>query len=598
MLALLAFVYFIGSAYTVQFVPFNRSLLSPNSTFEQFIYTNLETSPWHISNAKKYDEGRDEIVAYKGKWELSNPIVYPGFENDLGLVLKSKAAHHAIARKLDHVISNEDGVDLVVQYEVKLQSGLQCGGAYIKLLDEARDYLRFGSETSYSIMFGPDKCGNENKVQFILRKSVPENQGEIEEFGLKWPPMTRTGDLTTLYTLIIHANQRFEIRINGEVAKAGSLIDNANLFNPPLIQPKEIIDENDIKPNDWDDRVFIPDPNAQKPEDYDEKYAHIKIPDPQATKPEEWDENEPRYIEDPQAVKPSDWIGEWRSPLIVNPKCSTGCGKWVAPLIPNPNYVGPWFPPDIVNHNYQGVWKPRTIPNPKYREDPYPGKVRPIGGIGFELWSMDNNILFDNIYIGNSVADAELLGNETFKVKYELEFANKQENKPKIKNEPLPPPKNFDEILFDPQGSTLYQFVLFIKLFCLKQWLELQDTYFEFMLDPIGVILNNPIKIVLYTLMIIVGGAILFGTLSTMLFLFESAPPSAEGEAEPPGIKIYAASESEEEDPDHHIKIISEEIVNDDGEERAPIEIISEETSDDVSVSSVQSIGSDVRKRK
>lgn len=62
---------------------------------------------------------------------------------------------------------------LVIQYEVKLQHGLECGGAYIKLLTEEsvvgeeEKGLRAGEEytdkTPFSIMFGPDKCGSTNK---------------------------------------------------------------------------------------------------------------------------------------------------------------------------------------------------------------------------------------------------------------------------------------------------------------------------------------------------------------------------------------------------------------------------------------------------
>ena len=41
-------------------------------------------------------------------------------EGDKGLVLKDKAAHHAISAKFPKKIDNK-GKDLVVQYEVKLQ---------------------------------------------------------------------------------------------------------------------------------------------------------------------------------------------------------------------------------------------------------------------------------------------------------------------------------------------------------------------------------------------------------------------------------------------------------------------------------------------
>ena len=61
---------------------------------------------------------------------------------------------------------------LVIQYEVKLQDGLDCGGAYIKLLkkEEGKDFdpEQFSNQTPYVIMFGPDKCGTDNKVNIIM----------------------------------------------------------------------------------------------------------------------------------------------------------------------------------------------------------------------------------------------------------------------------------------------------------------------------------------------------------------------------------------------------------------------------------------------
>lgn len=44
-----------------------------------------------------------------------------GMEEDKGLVIKDKAAHHAISAKFPKAI-NTKGKPLVVQYEVKLQS--------------------------------------------------------------------------------------------------------------------------------------------------------------------------------------------------------------------------------------------------------------------------------------------------------------------------------------------------------------------------------------------------------------------------------------------------------------------------------------------
>lgn len=61
---------------------------------------------------------------------------------------ESKAAHHAISTLFPEPIDPK-GKPLVVQYEVKLQKGLDCGGAYIKLLTESEESdegLRAGEE--------------------------------------------------------------------------------------------------------------------------------------------------------------------------------------------------------------------------------------------------------------------------------------------------------------------------------------------------------------------------------------------------------------------------------------------------------------------
>lgn len=55
---------------------------------------------------------------------------------------------------------------MVVQYEVKPQNSLVCGGAYLKLLQDNKklDKEEFSNASPYVIMFGPDKCGATNKV--------------------------------------------------------------------------------------------------------------------------------------------------------------------------------------------------------------------------------------------------------------------------------------------------------------------------------------------------------------------------------------------------------------------------------------------------
>ena len=121
--------------------------------------------------------------------------------------------------------------------------------------------------------------------------------------------------------------------------------------------------------------------------------------------------------------------GEWFAPSIPNPKCeaAAGCGEWVRPVIRNPAYKGKWTAPLIDNPEYKGVWEPRTIANPNYFEDKSPADFNPIGGVGFELWTMDEDILFDNIYIGHDPSQAKAFAAETFDQKIKIE--QRQEDK-------------------------------------------------------------------------------------------------------------------------------------------------------------------------
>jgi len=424
---------------------------------------------WKPSHAKKDMKGSgkdEEEWAYIGEWAVEEPTVYKGMEGDEGLVVKNAAAHHAISAKFPKKIDNK-GKTLVVQYEVKLQNGLECGGAYMKLLRDTKALHQdeFSNTTPYVIMFGPDKCGHTNKVHFIFNHKKPKT-GEYEEKHLKSPPTARIVKTTELYTLIVHPNNTFIIQQNGEQVKEGSLLED---FSPPVNPEKEIDDPKDKKPEDWVDEARISDPEAKKPEDWDED-APFEIVDEEATKPEDWLEDEALTAPDPEAQKPEDWDddedGDWAAPTVPNPKCGdvSGCGPWTKPMKKNPDYKGKWTAPLIDNPAYKGVWAPRKIKNPDYFEDKTPANFEPMGAIGFEIWTMQNNILFDNIYIGHSVEDARKLAEETFFEKHPHEQLLEQADKPKKDKEEMPKSPSDLKFQDDPVLYVKEKFELFTTL--------------------------------------------------------------------------------------------------------------------------------------
>lgn len=135
---------------------------------------------------------------------------------------KSKAAHHAISAPFASPIGFSDK-PLVVQYEVKYQKGGNCGGGYVKLLEDGfqNSGKEFSDTTPWVVMFGPDltcpgtkvnassasafswflTSGN-SQVHFIFRHTNPVTK-KNEEKHLKFSPRPTIEKLTNLYTLVV-----------------------------------------------------------------------------------------------------------------------------------------------------------------------------------------------------------------------------------------------------------------------------------------------------------------------------------------------------------------------------------------------------------
>eukprot|EP01123_Difflugia_compressa_P012092 TRINITY_DN504_c0_g1_i1.p1 TRINITY_DN504_c0_g1~~TRINITY_DN504_c0_g1_i1.p1 ORF type:complete len:534 (-),score=145.66 TRINITY_DN504_c0_g1_i1:117-1718(-) len=357
---------------------------------------------------------------FQGEWAVDEGSEPHRVHGDKGLIVNSIAKKHAISAKFNRILDNKDKEELTIQYELRLQKDLDCGGAYIKLLTASSlpsDLTEFNNEVPYTIMFGPDKCGSTNKVHFIIRHKNPVS-GLYEEKHLKDAPSMKTDTTTHLYKLQIRKDNTFSIYIDNISVREGNLLED---FEPPFNPPSEIDDPEDQKPSDWVDEAKIPDTTAVKPDDWDED-APATIVDESDVKPDEWLDDEPLTIPDPEVTKPDDWDddldGDWEAPMVPNPKCKEfGCGEWKPRSIPNPEYKGKWRPPLIDNPAYKGEWAPRKIHNPFYFVDEHPHNLEPIGAIGIELWTMKDGIFFDNILITHDSEESNEFIKETWVLK-------------------------------------------------------------------------------------------------------------------------------------------------------------------------------------
>jgi len=301
-----------------------------------------------------------------GEFEVSAGKFYGDAEADKGLKTAQDAKFYQISAAFKDFSSK--GKDLVLQFSVKHEQSIDCGGGYFKILPAGLDQLEFSGDSPYNIMFGPDICGSTKKVHVIFTYDgknhlikAPEIRAESDEY-------------THLYTLIVHPNQTFDVLMDNKSVRKGSLLSEWD-----FLPPKEIEDPDVSKPADWVDVKEIADPASVKPTGWDDVPKQIK--DKDAKKPDDWD---------------ADLDGEWEAPQIDNPEFK---GEWKAPMIPNPAYKGEWVHPKIAN--------------PEYIYDENIGTYNSNKYIGLEIWQVKSGTIFDNILVTDSLEEAHTWAEKT-----------------------------------------------------------------------------------------------------------------------------------------------------------------------------------------
>merc|ERR1712183_240372 len=294
-----------------------------------------------------------------GKWALSAGKFYNDAEKDVGLQTSQDARFYAVSSKFDK-FSNE-GKDLVIQFSVKHEQNIDCGGGYVKVFPSTVDISEMNGDSPYNIMFGPDICGPGTKKVHVIFNYKGKN------LLIKKDIRCKDDELTHVYTLIVKSDNTYTVKIDNKDVKSGSLEEDWD-----FLAPKEIPDPEAKKPEDWVDTEMMDDPEDKKPEDWDK----------------------PQYINDPDAEMPDDWDEETD-------------GEWEPSQIDNPEYKGEWKPKQIKNPAYKGPWVHPQIANPDYEADDQLYKYSDFGSIGFDLWQVKSGTVFDNVLITDDVKAAE-----------------------------------------------------------------------------------------------------------------------------------------------------------------------------------------------
>merc|ERR1712093_273437 len=256
------------------------------------------------------------------------------------------------------------GKDLIIQYQAKYEKDVECGGGYLKVGPKMEDQKAFGDPTVYNIMFGPDKCGYTKRTHLIFQYKG-KNVLKKTDLSYKQEP----DGTSHLYTLVLKPDNTVLVEIDQEKVYEGNLKEDWE-----VLKPKTISDPDDKKPSDWVDEAMMDDPEDKKPDD--------------------WDDEED--------------------------------GEWEPPMKDNPEYKGDWSVKRISNPEYKGIWKAKDIDNPEYEDDDSVYSYDDFGFIGFDLWQVKGNTIFDNVIICDEKAEADEFAKK-WKALSEAETAKKKE---------------------------------------------------------------------------------------------------------------------------------------------------------------------------
>ena len=163
-------------------------------------------------------------------WRNSDDQMYNGKATLSGeaLKLESEARRYGLSKILGGGSLALGDEPIVLQYDVKFSKGHGCSGGYLKFLSHDPKFKpeALTDKSDYSVMFGPDKCGDAGKVHLILRYK-DRNTGEYEEKHLKNPPRIPTADGDThVFTAVLLPDNTYKVLIDDVVEQEGSLFED------------------------------------------------------------------------------------------------------------------------------------------------------------------------------------------------------------------------------------------------------------------------------------------------------------------------------------------------------------------------------------
>ncbi|KAH0790621.1 Calreticulin family protein [Histomonas meleagridis] len=337
-----------------------------------------------------------------GRFRVSAGSYYYNRRLQRGLQTVDDGSEYLISSKFKQCF-NTTGKDLIFQFSLKLENKIEHGQAYLKLLPSTFNPTQFSRKSPYRILFGPDFRGWDRRH---LDFRISRNRTEYKTYE---PILAFNDQFTHVYTLIIYSNQTYKM-LKDNFTDIESTLEEAFGY----CQPRYIPDPYEVKPQDWEERESIEDPDDISPE---------------------FNKEIPQFIADETATRPTDWDD------AIN-------GIWTPPLVANPEYRSEWTPRRIPNPAFRGEWKPKMINNPEYDPDVHFGKPEDLCYVGIDVSQDVSGSIWDNILVTDDFEYAQKMMEETFNSIQEGEriaYAKAQQKKENMENADIGLKVNIDK---------------------------------------------------------------------------------------------------------------------------------------------------------
>ncbi|XP_051025640.1 calreticulin-3 [Acomys russatus] len=284
-----------------------------------------------------------------GHFRISSGKFYGHKEKDKGLQTTQNSRFYALSARFP-TFSNK-GRNLVIQYTVKHEQKMDCGGGYIKVFPSDLDQRALNRNSQYYIMFGPDICGFDvKKVHVILyfKNQYHEN---------KKPIRCKVDAFTHLYSLTLRPDLSYEVKIDGQSIESGSIEYDWNLTSLKKME------KTSSEPPDW---------------------GQVEGSEAQG-----WE----KHFLDAGASKPSDWNSELDGDWLQKPPYEDGLkAKGID----------------------RDVWLHQKMKPASYLTQYDLSEFENIGVIGLELWQVRSGTIFDNFLITDDEEYADRFGKATW----------------------------------------------------------------------------------------------------------------------------------------------------------------------------------------